>query len=422
MQELPHSFLNLPVSVHIKTIEDGLNQFLPEVLYEDKEANDDGLLLIAKKAGRIKLEIKPGIIEYRIPLSIWLKKLTMLSDIEVEAALMIALQSKYEFLEIDLIQTQTELVHHEWITKPEASLGRLNLPVQRLADFIIKRSKTQLVETIDQQVNEQFQIRTLLAGAWARSEQPIPLYPPLSTWLVLQPQKLGLLPLQIMDQYLYTQLQLEAQPKVYAGNLPAGIKLTEHPVVVPLNDMSDQFKIQASGEMTLAILEQAAKQQLIGQAFSFAGYDVQIESIKLRGSENRIQVHLDFSGSYDGWAKVSGTPVYNESTQVLSFAEVAYELDKSNPLISGLGWLFKRTFEKKLKEALTIQLQAPLESLRQLAQNQLQQYSFHPTLKLQGQINNIDLLSAIYKAEAVRLKMEATGTLRIIDQRTSPVG
>jgi hypothetical protein len=298
-------------------------------------------------------------------------------------------------------------------------MGGINLSVKKLAEYMIKRSQIKLAQAIDQLFQEHFQIRKLLVQAWVYSEQPIPLYPPLSTWLLLQPQRLGLLPLTVIGEYLRTQIRIEALPKVYAGHLPAGIKLTDIPSIFPLSQEAEEFEIRANGEMTLVALEKAGRQQLLGKKFSFAGYDVEIGKISLSGDDYRLSVHLEFIGSYDGWALVSGIPVFNASNQTLSFDHIQYTLDKSNPLVSGLGWLFKRTFERKLREALTINLNAPMKALRQLAQDQLHSFSFHPTLKLQGQISTLEIISAQYKSQNIFLEMQANGTFRVVDQRST---
>ncbi len=418
MRNLPSSRINIPVFIHQQTIEASINKYLPEVLYEDNEASDDGLLLIAKKTGDLEIQISNDVIHSKLPFNVWVKKDTLLSDIELEASLVIDLKTNYSFPRFDQLQTSTELEHYEWVEAPKAKVAGMNLSVKSITDFIIKKSRDKLTDQIDHLLNEQFQIRTLIAQAWAYAEQPFPLYPPLDIWLIIQPQQAGLLPFEVLDGYIRSQLMLDTTIQVIAGAKPVVSDFVAEPKLVELKTNDDKISLCIQGVIPISTLEKAAKLQLIGHSFSFAGYDVSVTNINLGGDDQKIMVQLDLEGSYSGWARLTGKPKFDAIKQVLSFEDLEYELDGNNPLISGLGWLFRRTFERKLKEALSIKLDQPMQTLRKTAQQQLDDLSFHPSIKLQGNIQRISILSASYKAQEIHLEMEAKGKLRIVDQRS----
>ncbi|MEK7254359.1 MAG: DUF4403 family protein, partial [Bacteroidota bacterium] len=89
------SVIHIPIKIYKSELQQSINQQLGDVLYEDKNLSDDGLMLKATRRENVTLEIDNQQIKYRVPLNLWVKKDLTLTDVEAEDSLALEFSTRY---------------------------------------------------------------------------------------------------------------------------------------------------------------------------------------------------------------------------------------------------------------------------------------------------------------------------------------
>ncbi len=408
------SVINIPVDISLRELERSLNQQLKGVLYEDKDLLDgDNMRIRAEKRQDIRLGIDSQLIKYRVPLDLWIQYDLGISKVEAEGELSIDFKTAFAIGPDWNIKTVTEVVRHEWLRKPRLKVGVVNLPIGFIADLVLQNSRKTITRNIDALVKEQFNLREMVGEAWSKMYQPILASEEYNAWLTINPQAIGMTPLDMKGDRIRGTIFVEGKPRVKIGRPPENIRPQPLPYLQSRPQAEEGFTIHINTEISYEEAERIAKSQLLGETFTQGKRSVKIEDIELYGQGDKIVVNTVLSGSFDGNIYLVGKPLFNPNKNTIDIESLDYDLGTRNFLLKSAGWLLKSTIKNKIEDNMNFLLDYNLKGMQAQLQEQLQEYKITEDVILIGELKELAIQNAYLAPEAIIVDLALSGRLNI---------
>lgn len=408
------SVLNIPLQFSIQELERMLNKQLDTVLYEDNDINDgDDMMVKAEKTEDISLRLDSNRVAYRIPLDIWVKYNAGIGKVEGTGAVAFELETDYEIKPSWKLETQTEILSYEWLEKPRLKLGLVSVPVGFLADLLIDNFKMTITQNIDRQISENLKLDTLVENAWKKMHDPILVSEEYLAWMMLNPEKISMTPIDIQKDDLEATILIESKPEITFGNQP------KDPVVRPLptfeytNMGGEEFFIRVGTQISFQEAQRLAQGALEGERYDYGKRHVVIEDIKLTGEGNKLLVNTTISGTYSGVVSLTGRPVYNANKNSIDIKDLKYTLDSRNFLLKSAGWLLKSKFKNMIENNMDFLLEENLKDMEKQIKEQLSSYELTDDFVLNGDLEELNLANAYLAPDGMRVDVALKGKLKV---------
>lgn len=408
------SVINIPVRIDLVELEKSLNQQLQGVLYEDNDMNDgDKMMMRAEKVDDVKLKMSGQTIKYKVPVKVWVRYNTGIAKLEAEGEIAMDFNTDFAIDRDWNMTTVTNIEQYEWRKQPRLRVAGMSLPVGFIADIILKRSKSVITESIDQQVQENFNLRTMVADVWKQMFDPVLVSPEYNTWLLVNPQNIGMTPLVTDASSISSIIVVESLPRVSLGERPSAMDASQLPPFIYRDTTQNDFVIRIRTDVPYEEAERLAKQELLGETFSEGKRSVTIEDVDLYGQGNRLIINTRLSGSYNGSIYLTGRPFYNAKKNTIDIKDLDFTLETRNFLYKSAAWLLKGTLRKRIEENMNFLLQYNLDELKNQLQDQLKSYPISKSILLNGELEDLNIQDAFLAAEAIRVDVALLGRLKV---------
>ncbi len=410
----PISVINIPINVPVNDLETVLNKQLSGILYEDNNLRDgDKMMVRAVKQDDIRLGLDSQAITYRIPLDLWIKYDLGISTVEATGQIALDFKTGFGVNPDWSIFTVTSLEGHDWNQKPRVKMGFVDLPVGFIADLVLRNSTRQISRAIDDLVREQFDLRKTVEEAWQEMFKPALVSEAYSTWLTVNPQFIGMSPVSTDNGRIATTIYVEGKPSVKIGERPDPKYVQPLPPLRISPVDAGDFTLHINAEIAYDEAERLAKEQLVGEAFSYGRRSVTIEDLEFFGKGANIVVNTTLSGTYNGSIYLIGRPVYNPRKNTIDIEDLEYTLDTRNYLFRSAGWLMKSTIKNKIADNLNFLLDYNLKDMQQQFQEQLQEYELATGVVLNGNLGAIDLRNAYLTVDGMVVDLVLKGNVNV---------
>ena len=409
--EPPKSVINIPIRIHKNELLKSINQQMGDVLYEDNNIADDGLMVRAKRKDGLSIEIGNQEIRYRVPVDLWVKKDVVLSYVEAEGALALDFTTRFNIKEDWSLETKTEVKGYDWLRRPVVKLGFANLDVTPIANIFLNHAKGDLAKSIDAQVKDVLDLRKEIEMAWKELHEPVQVSDEYASWLLLNPQSIGMAPLRADGNMVQSTVVVETLPTIQLGDKPKTGKAAKLPAFSYRTSGNDEFTIFLAADIPFKEAERVSKQNMVGEQFSYGNKTVTVQDIELYGQGNKLVVNTKLKGSYNGNVYFIARPEYNARKNKIDLMDVDFEFSTRKALMKSASWLFKGPMKKRVQESLNFYLNHNLEDTKTILQQELKNYSISPGISLAGTLDEINVSHVYIAAEAIRVRIGLKGKL-----------
>jgi hypothetical protein len=432
---LPVSRLSLPIRMTYTELEGRFNANLPELLYEDRDFDNNGgdnLRLVVKRTGGLRLSAVNDYFRFTLPLHIWVEgrvksslgglfapanapSLTKAANFYIEVVVASKLQPQSDWR---IVTSST--VNFNWTEQPNLDFGLVKLPIGGLIEKVINGQLAQLAKQIDAEAAKQLRFKPQIERYWQQIQQPIRLSGPVPAVLYLMPESIGLGPIKPGKDALNLQTVINSRVLVSTDSLRTESRPKPLP---PLELISQPIPHEAELMLTASLsyqrLSSLANEQLAGKTYTFDKnkHRIKIESIETRGVGTKIQAKVALTGSaktgiigrkkLDGVYYFTGTPYYDSTRQEIAIHDFDFDIKSRDLLLNSAEWLFKSNFRKMIAQQLRYPLAQDLAQMRLLAEQALNK-PFSNEIQLQGKVLQL------YPTE---IRLEATSMLLYIVSR-----
>jgi hypothetical protein len=230
----------------------------------------------------------------------------------------------------------------------------------------------------------------------------------------LHPKSLRMQNINAKNDLLTINIGISATPAITFQK--EAVKPSPVPNLTPAANSSG-FSVFLEAALQYDSLSRVVNGYMAGKRFDlsegiFAKHIV-VKEVTVAGSnEGRMLIKLDFTGSFNGTAFFTGSPVYNAATNTIEVQDLDYDLQTKNVLLKSAKWLFAGKIETELKKATAINLTSYLAT----AQSSLNTYlnkEWAKGIKGSGNVKELKVISVEPLPQHIVVKTSCAGALGV---------
>jgi hypothetical protein len=376
------SYINLPISVKLKDIENQTNTILNDLIYEDAIIADDDIemkvwkqapITITNNAGKIKtiLPLK-AIVKYRIGTKRMGIEMYDIQEFHLNG--LITLISDVSLSNWKL-NTKTELKSLDWKESPTMTVFGKNVPVTYLINPAVKLFRSKIERKIDEAIGKSMDFKPNVLAALEKICVPFLMNDSYETWLRIAPVELYSTNSRLKNDAFLLDMGLKCNMETFVGKEPESKynankivlkSVTKIPQDISANIVAVSSYAEASNIMTSNFKE---------QEFGSGSKKVTVQNVSIWHKAGKMIIALDILGSINGTIYLAGFPKYNDKTKEVYFDQLDYALDTKNKLTRTANWLAQSLILKKIEQNCRYSIKANLDEAQKSIMTYLKNYS-----------------------------------------------
>lgn len=412
------SVVTVPVELSEKVLNGKINSEISGLLFEDKNMDDDNVMVKVWKVQPIGVQLNGMSVDYRLPLKLWLKggmtKLGITVAKEVELQIALKYRTTFSIAPDWSVSSKTISTGFEWISNPEVSLVGFKVPVKYVADKIVNGLQSRVCSEIDNQVKTQLNIRSMMAGAWKQIQQPMLLNKDYNIWLKLTPSEIIATPFVTRNGIISSTVGVKSQTEVLVSSVAPTVALNAKlPNFRQVPKTDGQFTFNIWTDVPYSEAEQMAIKEVKGKTFDAGSKKVTVNSLQIYGSNGKVVVGANLSGSFNGTVYFVGVPVYNKEKKAVEITDFDFEMQTKNILFKSAAWLFKSTIKEKIKENLVFPISSYLNTAKNTANASLKNNHSVQNVTINGSVDQVDIDNIYLAEKSFKILGVAKGKLNV---------
>jgi len=283
------------------------------------------------------------------------------------------------------------------IQKAEIKILGITISVRRILTELVRKAVLPKLENLIVKYITNIDIKTRIAGLWARLYEPIILNtePPIA--LIIEPLEILAQQLSSDGQTLFFSLGVETYIQVNMGDIAVdsfNSTVTGLPNISFVDALESGYQIMAPIEITYATVENLAKPH-VEKSHKLKGIDTLVRELTLYGSGTQLAAGIEFSMpslGAQGQLYLLGTPVYDATTMSVSVAEFDYTLTTRSLLLDiaqAVGEGFFPDLRAAVEEELIFPLEDQLTILHKKLADLIAEHRIGSSVVLRGTIDTI---------------------------------
>jgi hypothetical protein len=400
------SFVNMPLAISLKEIENQLNKTLIGQIYDDSNLADDKTEMKIWKTAPIKLVEKNGRIESIMPLRIWAKvkygtdflglndtreinlngTITMVSDVKL---------SNWK------LSTTSKIEDFEWSESPTILVAGKYVPITYLINPTLSIFKSKVAKKIDEAIESSCDFKPYVLDVLQNMSTPFVTSEQYQTWFKLIP-----IEVYVTDAVLSNmQTMVGLKPKNTFEREAIQFKaVTKIPTTVSANVAAISTYESASQIITA---------NFKGKEFASGSRKIIVENVAMWQKDGKIIIALDISGSINGSIYLSGIPNYNSVTKEIYFDQMDYVLNSKGILTRTANWLLQGVILRKIQENCRYSIKENLEEGKKSLLPYLNNYSPMKGVFVNGTMNDFEFEIVEVTDKAIIAFITTTGKMSV---------
>ena len=407
------SIVNIPVNLKISELEKMINYEFDKALQANSAFEQDGLSIKASKLSPLKLSAEGQRIKYLVPLKLFVQKNVGIGTVKADGAIALQFFTDFNILPDWTLTTKSQIESYEWLESPKLRLGMVNIPATFVGDIVMDQSKEIITQSIDQQLKDNLDLKSVMQNAWKQIYQPIEISKEYNTWIQINPKYIGATPLKNNGESISFSIFIESLPYISLGEKPSSTQIAALPAFKFENRPDQDFQVLLATDVPYKEAEALALKNVKGQEYASGKYKVKVEDLKLYGQGEKLVVDTKLSGSYQGSIYLTGEPFYNSLTNKVDIKNLDFTLGTKNFLLKTAGWLLKSNLRNQILNNLNFLIDYNLEEIKKQAQTQLTRYEIAPGIVVKGNLDNLGISDVYLTPKGIRVKLGIKGKLNV---------
>lgn len=391
--DMKKSELNLKYKLNKKSIAEAFNHVVDTLLTDNTiEIKEHKLDLKLQKKEEASIEFQEKSVLINFPLQIIAEKETFLQDLLVEGELFLTVITDIEVDKYWNLFTNTELVDYYWIERPVVKMGTIAIPIEKIMNLVIDKTKVKVEKEIDKTIKEGFGLRSQIMSVMDLIGSPFLIDEVSDIELQIAVDSFS------MTGTFNTHDWTEGVISVKGLGEIAGAKdYVEEPGDLPAfswldagyqKDSSDLF---FNIDLELERINHFVSDKFVGKKFTEKDKEVTIQKIELKGLGEKLGVIADVTGSYNGQIFLSARPEYDAETKEFKSEDIEVSLLTTNVLHKALGWMLQGRIKKELDKTLQFSLKDFLEPIQNQINNQIQEINKSGGIDLSANLKDLNI-------------------------------
>ena len=422
--ETSASFINLPISVKLKDVENQTNALLNGLIYEDNNIEDDDIEMKIWKLAPISInndpEVSGGKIKTILPLKVLFKYRIGTKTLGVE------LYNTKEFnlngvvtLISDValtnwkLNTKTELKSIDWNESPTMVVFGKNVPVTYLMNPTLKIFRSKIEKKIDAAIEKSMDFKPNVLAALEKICTPFQMSEAYESWLRIVPVEIYSTNAKLKNDTFLMEMGMKCTMETLIGNKPESKFDATKITLKPVTKIPNQITANIAAVSTFAEASKIMTKNFAGQEFGAGSKKVTVQKVEIWHKNDKLVIALDVLGSVNGTIYLTGFPQYNEQTKELFFDKLDYALDTKSKLMRTANWLAQGLVLRKIQESCRYSIVPNLEEGKQNMLVYLKNYSPMPGVLVNGKMDDIQFQKIQLTNKAIIAFIKVNGTVNV---------
>ena len=392
------SFINIPVNIKLKDIENQTNKLLTGLIYEDNKIEDDDIEMKIWKLAPIKIENTNGKIKTVLPLKAQIKyrigtdrlgvalyntrdfylngNVTLLSDVGL---------SNWK------VTTATKLHSLAWNESPTTTVMGKSIPITFLINPTIAIFKSIIEKNIDNAIDKSMDFKPNVLDALETISTPVLMSEPYQTWLRIVPTEIYTTDANLKNENILLQMGMKCNMQTLIGQKPA-MKFDRDKIILkPVTKIPGKINVSIAAISTYEEASRIMTKNFADQEFVSGSRKVTVQNVSIWHKADKMVIALEMLGSLNGTVYLTGFPQYNAQTNEIYFDKLDYLLDTKSKLVKTANWLAEGYVLRKIEESCRYSIKPNLDEGKANMMLYLKNYSPMPGVFVNGVMNDISL-------------------------------
>jgi hypothetical protein len=414
------SYINLPVSIKIKDIENQTNTFLNGLIYEDNNIEDDNIELKIWKQAPISISNENGKLKTTLPLKVMLKYrigtttlgVPLYNTKEFNLNGVVTLVSN-AVLNNWKLSTTTELKSLDWNESPTVTIMGKNVPITFIVKSAIQLFKSKIEKNIDTAIEKSMDFKPNVLNAVEKICAPFLMNESYESWLRITPVEIYSTNAVLKNDSFLMDMGMKCTMTTLIGKKPESKFDPSKIILKPVTKIPNQISANIAAISTFVDASKIMTKNFLGQEFGSGSKKVTVQKVDLWHKNNKMVIALDVLGAVNGTIYLTGFPLYNSQTKELYFDQLDYALDTKNKLMRTANWLAQGLILKKIQESCRYSIAPNLEEGKKSMGTYLKNYSPMAGVFVNGKIENIEFQKVQLTNKAIIAFLKINGTVNV---------
>lgn len=418
------SFINLPISIQLKDVENKTNSLLNGLIYNDTIIEDDNLEIKIWKQAPISLvnnSIEPNgklttilplkaIVKYRVGtkrlgISIYTIKEFHLNGV-------IQLESDINLVNWKL-NTITRLQSLDWKESPTILLFGKNIPITYIINSSTTLFKSKIERKIDESIAKSMDFKPNVLDALKKISEPFEINKQYKSWLRLTPLEIYTTNAKIKGQSILLDMGMKCYLESLIGKQPETKFNLEAIQLKPVEKIPNRINANITAVSNYQEASDIITKNFAGQEFTSGKKKIKVINVALWHKKGKIVIALEVQGSVNGTIYLTGVPKFNEKTKEIYFEQMDYALDTKNKLLKTANWLAQNYIISKIQVNCKYSIQSNLDEGNKNIKAYLKNYSPMPGVFINGKIEDLQFKKIQITNQAIIAFLNLQGTINI---------
>lgn len=418
------SFINLPITIKLKDIENKTNSLLNGLIYEDTIIEDDNIEIKIWKLAPITIEnsskdanekIKTTLplkanIKYRIGTKKMGIDLYTIKEFNLNGV--ITLESEVNLVNWKL-NTKTKLESLNWNESPTMVIFRKNIPITFLINSSTTLFKSKIEQKIDESIAKSMNFKPNVLSALEKISTPFQMSEQYESWLRVTPTEVYSTNATLKGQTILLNMGIKCSMETLIGKKPetkfnANTIILKSATKIPNQIIANITAVSNYDEASKIITKNFS-----GKEFGSGKKIIKVNNVSIWHKNSKIVIALDIVGSINGTIYLKGIPEFNEATNEIYFDQMDYALATKNKLLQTASWLAQGYILNKIQANCHYSIQTNLDEGKKSMMAYLKNYSPIQGVFVNGKIETIQFKRIQLTNQAIIAFLKISGEVNI---------
>jgi hypothetical protein len=418
------SFINLPISVKLKDIENQTNSLLNGLIYEDNNIEDDDIEMKIWKLAPITIKNDNGangqkirtvlplkaIVKYRIGTKKMGVELYNIKEFNLDGV--VTLLSDVGLTNWKM-NTKTELKSLDWNESPTMTVFGKNVPVTYLINPGIKLFKSKIEKKIDDAIAKSMDFKPNVLAALEKICVPFQMSDTYESWLRIVPIEIYSTNAKLKNDTFVLEMGMKCNMETLIGRQPESKFNANKIVLKPVSKIPQEITANIVAVSTYLEASKLMTKNFAGQEFGSGSKKVKVQNVSIWHKNGKMIIALDVLGSVNGTIYLAGFPQYNDKTKEVFFDQLDYALDTKNKLMRTANWLAQGLILRKIEQSCRYSIKPNLEEGKKSMMTYLKNYSPMQGVFVNGKMEEIQFQKIQLTNQAIIAFIKVKGTVNV---------
>ncbi len=412
------SFVNMPLEISLKEIENQLNKSLNGQIYDDSNLEDDNTEMKIWKTAPIRLIEKDGKIQTILPLKIWSKfkygtdfmGLNDTKEINLNGVFILSSSVKLSNWKM---KTISKIESFEWTESPTILVAGKKIPITYIINPTLSIFKSKMAKKIDDAIEASCDFKPYVLDVLDKMSTPFLTSEQYQTWFKLMPVEVYVTDAVLEKSKISMDLGLKCNMQTMVGLKPKNTFERAAVTFKPVTKITNQFTANVAAISTYESASRILTSNFQGKEFGSGNRKIVVQKVELWAKDGKIIIALDMTGSIDGTIYLSGIPNYNTLTKEIYFDQMDYVLDSKGILTRTANWLMQGTILKKIQESCRYSIKENLDEGKKSMLPYLSNYSPMKGVFVNGSMNDFEFKKVEITNKAIIAFITTSGKMSV---------